>query len=477
MADQPPKAKALAIEDGWSGLNITSGRIYEESRTALVFPQSLFTYDQMAQNVAIASALNAQFVIASRAPFYIEPFNQTDYHKNLATFLEECIHDMEHSFYDYIREALSFIRCGFSLNEIVLRERRPENGSKFKDGKWGIRCLPSRSQASVYKWNYDETGRKLVSFTQKVKVSSDSISASKEITIPMWKLLHHKVDPYKGNPEGVSPLNACYHAWRMLQKLHDTELIATAKNLNGIPVFSIPAEYMTDDATDGQKQTYNKIKEMGKNTNNGELAVAVLPSDRDDNGNKIFDFDIVNSSASNISALNPIVQRYTNEIFQALFADVLQMGTDKGGNYNVVDSKATMLEIIVEARLREICEVFNTKLVTVLWELNGWDKTKTPKIRFGDLSRPNLETWAKAVQQLSATNNLPKTPTVINKVLEMLDIDYRVADNLTKAELDELLGVNDKMQSRSGDGLNKKGNGTSDEVSPLDESADNLSNK
>jgi len=93
------------------------------------------------------------------------------------------------------------------------------------------------------------------------------------------------------------------------------------------------------------------------------------------------------------------------------------------------------------------------------------------------LSRPNLETWAKAVQQLSATNNLPKTPTVINKVLEMLDIDYRVADNLTKNELDELLGVNDKMQSRSGDGLNKKGNGTSDEVSPLDESADNLSNK
>ena len=55
---------------------------------------------------------------------------------------------------------------------------------------------------------------------------------------------------------------------------------------------------------------------------------------------------------------------------------------------------------------------------------------------------------------------------------------YRVDDNLSKEELDELLGVEQKDDSRSGDGLEKgSGNGTSDKPSESDNSASNLNNK
>ena len=41
----------------------------------------------------------------------------------------------------------------FCVNEIILRKRLESKGSKFNDGKIGIRKLPIRSQDSISKWN------------------------------------------------------------------------------------------------------------------------------------------------------------------------------------------------------------------------------------------------------------------------------------------------------------------------------------
>ena len=44
---------------------------------------------------------------------------------------------------------------GFCVNEIVLRKRLKSKGSKYNDGKVGIRKLPVRSQDSIV-WDYDD---------------------------------------------------------------------------------------------------------------------------------------------------------------------------------------------------------------------------------------------------------------------------------------------------------------------------------
>ena len=57
---------------------------------------------------------------------------------------------------------------------------------------------------------------------------------------------------------------------------------------------------------------------------------------------------------------------------------------------------------------------------------------------------------------------------------------YRVPDDMTKEELDDLLGVEDKLESKSGKGLSSDTgglNGQGNSVSESDNSADNLSNK
>jgi hypothetical protein len=478
MTENNQAVPNLPSEMGYTGLQLTSGRIYEDSRRELNFPQSICTYDKMSQNITIASAMNAIHTIASRAPFHVDSYDQTDTHRKRALFFEQCMNDMETTWYDFVREAMSMTKYGFSIHEKVFRYRSKDRGSKYNDMKVGIKKLPIRSQASVYKW--PDLERSADGFVvQSVSHNDGTSTKSHYIDLPYSKLLHFRVDPYKGNPEGTSPLAACYQSWRMLVKLLDTELMAVGKNLNGIPHFSLPARYMSDDASDAEKSVYEATKQIGSHINNGEQAFLVTPSDKDDNGNSYFDFEVVTSTSSNISSVSPIIQRYTNEILQCLFADVLQMGSVKGGNYNVVDSKATLLELVVEARLREFCDVINNNLIPELWRLNDWDDTKTPKLTFGELSRPDLEVWAKAMQQLSATNNIAKTPRNINYIAEMMNLPDRVSEDLTKQELDDVLGVDDKMQSRSSDGMSvgKVGNGTSDNVAQQDNSANNLSNK
>ena len=84
------------------------------------------------------------------------------------------------------------------------------------------------------------------------------------------------------------------------------------------------------------------------------------------------------------------------------------------------------------------------------------------------------------MQQTKATNLIPKTPININFISEELGLPDRVDENMSIDELDKILGTSDSMQSRASDGYgsNTGGlNGTGDNASALDNTANNLSNK
>ena len=149
--------KFALSELGYNGLRVSSGQIYEEIKRELQFPQSITTYKQMTYDSAISSALSYYENMMLKTKFSVKPHPDADEtHKEYAKFFQECLDDMEHSWQDFVQEVSSFNTYGFCVNEIVLRKRLESKGSKFNDGKIGIRKLPIRSQDSIYKWNYDD---------------------------------------------------------------------------------------------------------------------------------------------------------------------------------------------------------------------------------------------------------------------------------------------------------------------------------
>lgn len=215
---------------GYGGLKVSNGQIYEEIKRELQFPQSITTYKQMSYDSTVASALAYYEHMMLKAKFKFKPHVDANKKQSkYAEFMTECIDDMEHSWQDFVQEVSSMNKYGFCVNEIVLRYRTHENGSKYNDGKVGIRKLPIRSQDSISKWNYDEE-ENLVGLTQTVAKTTSTgkimmRSNGERITLERDKFLLFRLGKVKDSPIGESPLKACYYSWKYKTACEELESI------------------------------------------------------------------------------------------------------------------------------------------------------------------------------------------------------------------------------------------------------------
>lgn len=472
------------------GLRVTPSSIYDydyflfDKDKDLKFPYSVKTYEEMTKDAILAAALTAVQTIAVRVPRFIEPFSESAKHKKQAQFVEECLgisgdnNDMTHSFDEFLREALTLNTYGFSTHEKVFRLRREKYGSKFDDGKVGIKRIPIRPQSTIERFVYDDEGREMVGVVQRQSAARTSALKSLknfkgELTIPRNRILHFTSGGGDGKAEGISPLSYVNRTWRDYQRYKDLEGIAASKNLNGLPVIWMPSEYMVDDADDPYSVMYKELRDGVSKIAIGEQSSLVLPSDREDmtgQGGKLFDFTLMSASSSNITAITSIIERLKKEMLLCLFASELQDGIDS--------TKTSMLNMLVENRIKEIFTVLNNDLIPDLFRKNGWDATETPKICYGKLREIPFEAFAKAMQQTKATKLIPITAKNINFISEELGLPDRVDASMSREELSELLGEEKEDASKSGAGYESPtGVGTSKKQPEEDPSASNKANK
>lgn len=459
--------------------------LFDEDKD-LKFPYSVKTYEEMTKDAILAAALSAVQTIAVRVPRFIEAYDESAKHKKRAEFVEECLgiskdnNDMTHSFDEFLREVLTMNTFGFSTHEKVYRLRRAKYGSKFDDGKVGIKRIPIRPQSTIEGFEYDDEGREMTGVIQKqslarttaLKASSKSVKFNGQVVIPKERVLHF-TSGGSGRAEGVSPLSYVNKTWRDYQRYKDLEGIAASKNLNGLPVIWMPSEYMTDDPDDPLGKVFSELRDGVSKIAIGEQSSLVLPSDREDmtgQGGKLFDFTLMSASSSNITAITAIIERLKKEMLLCLFASELQDGMDS--------TKTSMLNMLVENRIKEVFTVLNNDLIPELFRLNGWDETQTPRIRYGKLREIPFEAFAKAMQQTKATKLIPMTAKNVNYISEELGLPDRVDGNISKEDLDDLLGVEKLDDSGAGEGYaTESGVGTSKKTPEEDKSSSNLYNK
>ena len=477
------------------GLRVTPTSIYDydyflfDENKDLKFPYSVKTYERMTKDAILAAALTAIQTIAVRVPRYIEPYSETAEHRKQAEFVEQCLgisrdsNDMTHSFDEFLREVLTLNTFGFSTHEKVFRLRRTKYGSKYDDGKVGIKRIPIRPQSTIEEFVYDSEGRDMIGVIQRqsalrttaLKNLNKAVKFKGQVVIPRENILHFTSGSGDGKAEGISPLAFVNETWRDYKRYKDLEGIAASKNLNGLPVIWMPSEYMTDDPDDPLSKVFTELRDGVSKIAIGEQSSLVLPSDREDmtgQGGKMFDFTLMSASSSNITAITAIIERLKKEMLLCLFAGELQDGIDS--------TKTSMLNMLVENRIKEVFTVLNSDLIPHLFRLNGWDDTQCPRIRYGKLREIPFEAFAKAMQQTKATKLIPVTAKNINYISEELGLPDRVDLSISREDLDDLLGVEKEDESKSGAGLSSDTgglDGTGNSAPEKDKSADNASNK
>lgn len=472
---------------GYSVLKTSNGRIYEEANQAFRMPARIKVVEEMLLSPPVAIARNAIKMLMNRAEMYVEPFDDTPKHRERAKFLYSCLHDMEETFQQTMQNTFPVLDYGFHISEKVYRRRLKINGSKYNDGLVGLKCLATRPQASIEKWNFSEDGRELIGVSQSIANLENNYRFSNLtdenglIKIPREKFVLFNVDPTNGNPEGNSILKAAYLAYKQLTLLTDNMMTGVAKDTQGLPVIGIPPQYMSADASDDQKAVYQMFMKIVDDLASGTQRGIVMPKSYDmDSKGEMFTVELLESKGGKAYNVLEIIKTLQANILSVLSCDAVKMGSDTAGSLSLQDGDTNLLALQVSYRLMEIANALNKDLVRQLWELNGWDLAEMPQIKFKDVSSASLEEFSKFCQRVFSVGGIEVDRGVLNKIREVGGFALKPEDE--KVDVDNLSTTLAGKSSSSAEGMavgvgNVNGGTSTSTKGGKDNSAQNADNK
>lgn len=466
-------------ELGYTGLNIFDGVSKEELKKELQWPDCIKTFKQMSYHSAIAAPLTLYENIIGKSEFkFIAPEKATEEELKQTKILQEMLSDLDQPFQEVIREVLTMNVYGFSVHEKVFRKRLKANGSMYDDGLIGLKKIAYRNQDSIEKFIFSDDGNEVIGVKQNLTQVYDNYNrysnrTENEVVLPRSKFMLFVCGRDKGSPFGISLLRDAYLSWRYLAAIEELESILVSKDLSGVPILRIPAQYMSSDASPEQKALYETFKNIIRNIQNNQQSGLILPSAVDpETRTKLFEFELLSMDGKRGFDTTKIKEYYRNAIYTTLFADILIMGQGSTGSFALGQVKNSLTGSMAEAMLRRIVDEFNNDLVRQIYELNGWNPARRCKLDFDGLETVDLESFSKSIQRAASVGFLPKTVSVVNRILESVGID-KIDNDITQEELSQLLSDN---TSRASDGMATAGDGTSTDGKNIESNDNNSEN-
>jgi len=375
---------------GSTGLERYGGYVYEEFIPTLRLPQNLKVYKEMSSNDATIGGILFLFEsMMKKLPWSVKPGGDKLVDKTVANFVQECMDDMEHSWMDFIVEALSMFIYGWAWHEIVYKIRDSKN-SKYSDGRIGWAKLPIRSQNSWNSWIYDENDPDKLIGMEQLDSNRKDITI---VVIPYEKSLLFRTKSYRNSPEGVSLLRTAYRAWYYKKRIEEIEGIGIERDLAGLPVIVVPEDIdiwdvNNPDAVALKASLEKLISNIRRDKNEG----ALLPFG--------YDLKLLTTGSSRQFDTNKIVDRYDQRIAMTVLADIILMGHTNSGSFALAKSKTNMLGASLEAMADNIKNIINKVAIPKLMDLNTFrGYTKYPELVRGEIEAPDVAKLGDAMQR------------------------------------------------------------------------------
>ena len=455
------------------------------------WPNLIGTVESMKQDATVATGLDMLYTFVEKAfkDFKVIP-GESEESKKAAKFVEYCLKNMEgQTLRQFARDAATFNEYGLSVVEKVYTQVTV--GEYI--GKYKVKNLAFRPQASLSRTNpivYNEDGSAIIGIKQSLSAFQNYTASEigvggvstrmSDVIIPINRVMLMNTGGSSSQALGVSPLVGCYRAWREKILIENLEVVGATKDMGGVIELKIPSQILNKAAMDQSSPEAEMVRGLmsdAANAHSGEQSFFMLPSDTKDNAPQYsMTLKGIDGMGKQYSTAQLISDR-KKSILDRLGAGFINVGNDKGGSYNLSESKQTIHTQFVQRVNEIILEALNENLLPQLLALNDMrlPETEMPYVKAGEIVDVDMEGFSKAIQRIGAVGYLPKTPKVINRVLEVLGIDEKIEEDISQEELMKLLGED---TSRAGDGMTKgsSGNGTGKISSSKDNSAANLDN-
>lgn len=412
---------ASLSEIGSTGLQAYGGIISEEQLRKLSGISGVKVFAEMRDNDDTVGAV--LFIIDKllrNVEWTVEPADDSPAAEECADFAHSCMHDMEHSWADFISEILSMLVFGWSAHEVVYKKRsgmettNPSYYSEFDDGRIGWRKLPIRAQETLFQWNLSDNGD-IVSMVQ--------LSPTKtEVTIPIEKLLLFRTQSYKNNPMGRSILRNAYRAWFFKKRIEEIEGIGIERDLAGLPIAHIPPQLLSDKATTEERATLAAIKTLVTNIRRDEQEGVVFPLAYDENGKELYKLELLSTGGTRQFDTNAIISRYGKAIAMSVLADFIFLGQTRVGSYALSSDKTDMFSAGLGAWLISIADVLNKVARPKLMRLNGFKREVWPTFKPADIEKEDVAKFCDNIYKLVGVGALVPDDSVNDKLRLLLDL-------------------------------------------------------
>jgi hypothetical protein len=442
VGDEIPQNVAPTMELGVTGIKRTGGYIDEEFLPALRGRKAVRVYREMSTNDSMVGAmLFAIDKLVREVDWEVIPADQTDENAQAAEFLESVMDDMSHSWDDFMGEVLTCLVYGWSWHEIVFKRRLgpwqkdPKKRSKYEDGLIGIRKMPIRSQETLMRWAFDESG----GVKAMVQMAPPTY---KTTVIPIEKSLLFRTSIAKGNPEGVSLLRTSYRSWYFKKRLEEFEAIGVERDLAGMPVARVPSDFLNAQPGTPQHKTVEAFRKMVRGVRRDENEGLVLPVEFDrETKQPLFDFELMSAGGSRQFDTNSIIQRYEQRILMSVLADFILVGHQATGSYALHTDKTGIFRAALNGITKSIADTLNRHLVPKLFEANGWKLDQLPKFEPTNIDPPDLNQLAQFISSTAGAGmqwfpdpELEKFVRDIARLPEMTEDTYELKRQMFQQE-------------------------------------------
>lgn len=398
------KAEPILSQISDSGLKRSGGFITEEFHRNLRGTKAAKIYAEMRANDPIVGAfIFGLDMLIRQVQWKVQPADQDPLALDAARFLESCMHDMSHSWNDTISEVLSMLPYGWAFHEIVYKRRRgtsddPTLNSKFDDGLIGWRKIPLVAQESLASWDFDDSDGSVRGMIQ----GGDTFWNNR--FIPIEKALLFRTSVHKNNPEGRSVLRNAYRPWYFKKRIEEIEAIGIERDLAGLPIMYVDPALLDPNAPAAYQSLLSEYKKVVVNVRRDEQEGLILPAQYDNEGRKLFDFQLLSASGGRQFDTDRVIGRKNQEIAMTALADFILLGHERVGSFALSSDKTALFSVAIGAWLDSIQEIFNMHAVPRLFRLNAkFDRlTQYPKIVHGDIESPDLGSLGNFIQVLTA---------------------------------------------------------------------------
>jgi len=429
MAKQLSETEAKQIL-GVAGDNTHNGQIRsDEFLPELRGKRAIKKYREMRENDStIGAVMYAVEQILRDVDLSVKPVDDSEAAKREADFVESVLEDMEHTLDDHISESLSFLSYGFSWFEVVYKRRdgkdtqNPKKRSKYDDGRIGVRKIASRAPWTVSRFEVDQKTGEILGMHQ------EGSYGNQKHYIPSRKSLYYRTTSINNDPAGRPIIRNAYTSYEFLNNLQSIEAIAVERELAGIPVARVPAEYLSGDATVAQRGFIQELQSILRDVKFNEQGYIIVPSDTypgkdgEPTNTRMVDVELMSSQGNRNIDIDPIVRRYQHDIARSVLSEFLMLGSS-GGSYALSKSKTDLFLRALESYIQTIVDVLNKQLVERLWDLNGLDYDLMPKIVAGDVAPHDLKELGSYLRNLNGADiNLASQPDIVDALLDNAEL-------------------------------------------------------